>query len=97
MKKRERKRVMVIGVLLLVVCIAVYLLVPYSPVKKEYWDTVEKLTEDYELSQHKITEDDLKMLPEILQKYFIKNGYVGIESASAVIFHFKDVDCFYGN
>lgn len=92
MKKRERKRVMVIGVLLLVVCIAVYLLVPYSPVKKEYWDTMEKLTEDYELSQHKITEDDLKMLPEILQKYFIKNGYVGIESASAVIFHFKDVD-----
>lgn len=81
-----------IWILLVVVCIVVYLTIPYSPVKKEYWNTVEKFTKEYQLSKNKITEDDLKVLPEVLQKYFIKNGYVGIDSASVVIFDFKNVD-----
>lgn len=81
-----------IGGLLVVICIVGYLIIPYSPVKKEYWSTVEKFTQDYELAKHRITEDDLKVLPEALQKYFIKNGYAGIESASTIIFDFKDVD-----
>lgn len=92
MKKGVEKRKVLIGFLLIVICIVVYLIIPYSPVKKEYWSTVEKFSQDYELPRHIITEDDLKVLPEALQKYFVKNGYVGIESASAVIFEFKDVD-----
>lgn len=81
-----------IGCLLVVICIVGYLTIPYSPVKKEYLGTVEKFKQAYELPKHRITEDDLKVLPEALQKYFIRNGYVGIESASAVMFDFKDVD-----
>ena len=92
MKKRGRKTMILIGVLSVVISVAVYLKVPYSPVKKEYFETVERFTGDYKLATNKITEKDLKILPETLQKYFIKNGYLGIESASAVLFDFKDAD-----
>ncbi|WP_154674873.1 DUF6544 family protein [Desnuesiella massiliensis] len=81
-----------ISILLVVGGIIIYLMIPYSPVKKEYWNNIKKFSEEYRLPKDKITEDDLKILPEVLQKYFIKNGYIGIESASAVIFNFKDVD-----
>ncbi len=92
MKKGGKKKVVLFGCLLVVICIALYLAIPYSPVKKEFWSTVEKFAKDYEEPKHIITEDDLKVLPEALQNYFVKNGYVGIESANAVIFQFKDVD-----
>lgn len=92
MKKREKRRMVLIVFLLVVVCITVYLIIPYSPVKKEYWKTVEGFIQEYELSKDKITEEDLKVLPEVIQKYFIKNGYLGVESASVVIFDFKDAD-----
>ena len=97
MKKRSvpikrRKRMIFICILSIVVCIIVYLKIPYSPVKKEYWNSIEKFVQEYKMPKNKIVEDDLKVLPEALQKYFINNGYVGIESASAVIFDFKDVD-----
>lgn len=81
-----------VGILFVVICIVVYLRTPYSPVKKQYWETVERFTDEYKLSINKITEEDLKRLPEVLQKYFIKNGYLGIESANAVIFDFKGAD-----
>ncbi|MGL4731991.1 MAG: DUF6544 family protein [Clostridium sp.] len=92
MKKGGEKRMILIGCLLVVICIVGYLIIPYSPVKKEYWSTVEKFAQGYQSAKHIITEDNLKVLPEALQKYFVKNGYVGIESASAVMFEFKDVD-----
>lgn len=92
MKKWGKKRMILIGCLLIVICIVGYWVIPHSPVKKEYWSTIEKFTQDYELPKHIIREDDLKVLPEVLQKYFIKNGYVGIDGASAIIFDFKDVD-----
>ncbi|MGL5084474.1 MAG: DUF6544 family protein, partial [Clostridium sp.] len=50
------------------------------------------LKKENKLPKNKITEEDLKILPVALQKYFIKNGYVGIDSASLVKFDFKDVD-----
>ena len=90
-----RKMILINSILVaivIVVFIGVYLMMPYSPVKKEYWNTIDKLKEEYKLPKSKITEEDLKELPEVLQKYFVKNGYVGVESASYVIFDFKDVD-----
>lgn len=92
MKKRNGKKVILIECLLVVICIVFYLVIPYSPVKKEYWNTIEKLTQSYEFQQYIITEDDLKVLPEPLQKYFTKNGYVGINSANAIIFEFECAD-----
>lgn len=70
----------------------IYLNIPYSPVKKEYWNTVKEYLNEYRLTTHNIIENDLKGLPETLQQYFIKNGYVGIESASAVVFNFENVN-----
>lgn len=92
MKKGGKSKMILIGVLCVLIGIVVYLKIPYSPVKKEYWETVERLTDEYKLSTNKITEEDLKVLPEVLQMYFIKNGYLGIESTSAVIFNFKGAD-----
>lgn len=93
MKKSKLRRMRLIIVLIVVVVsIIIYLLIPYSPVKMAYWNTVEKFTKEYQLSKNIITEDDLKELPDVLQKYFINNGYVGIKSASAVVFDFKNAD-----
>lgn len=83
----------VIGVIfILLVVIIIYLMIPYSPVKKEYSSIVGELSEANKMPKSIITEDDLKVLPEVIQKYFIKNGYVGIESASIIKFDFKDVE-----
>lgn len=92
MAKRSKKRMVLICIALVFVALILYLITPFSPVKNEYWNRVKNLTEEYKLPKNKITEDDLKKLPETLQKYFIRNGYIGIESASLVIFDFKDVD-----
>lgn len=90
MKKGGRTMIVLICVLFMFIII--YLMIPYSPVKKEYKNIIKELSENYQLPKSIITEDDLKVLPEVLQKYFIKNGYVGIESSSAIRFDFKDVD-----
>ena len=81
-----------VGVFLVFAVILIYLKVPYSPLKKEYWNRINNLSQEYALPKSKISEEDLKVLPEALQKYFMRNGYVGIESTSAVVFDFKDVD-----
>lgn len=89
----KKGRKIVIGVIfILLVVIIVYLMIPYSPVKKEYSSIVGELSESNKMPKSIITEDDLKVLPEVIQKYFIKNGYVGIESASIIKFDFKDVE-----
>lgn len=89
----KKGRKIVIGVIfILLVVIIVYLMIPYSPVKKEYSSIVGELSEANKMAKSIITEDDLKVLPEVIQKYFIKNGYVGIESASIIKFDFKDVE-----
>ncbi|OSB09162.1 DUF6544 family protein [Paraclostridium bifermentans] len=89
----KKGRKIVIGVIfILLVVIIVYLMIPYSPVKKEYSSIVGELSESNKMPKSVITEDDLKVLPEVIQKYFIKNGYVGIESASIIKFDFKDVE-----
>ena len=90
MKKGTRTMIGLICILIILVII--YLMIPYSPIKKEYNNIVKELAENNKLSKDIITEDDLKVLPEVLQKYFIKNGYVGIESASIIKFDFKDVE-----
>ncbi len=78
--------------LFLMICVSVYLKIPYSPVKKHYWKAIERFTDEYKLSTNKIMKKDLELLPEVLQKYFIKNGYLGIESISSVRFDFEDAD-----
>lgn len=76
---------------LVLVCVLVYQLLPYSPVKSEFWCMVEEYTKKYK-SGKKITENELQKLPEILQKYFINNGYLGTKSANSVIFTYKKAD-----
>ncbi len=89
----KKGRKILIGVIfILLVFIIVYLMIPYSPVKKEYRSIVGELFEVNKMPKSIITETDLKALPEVIQKYFIKNGYVGIESASIIKFDFKDVE-----
>lgn len=81
-----------IGLISILLLCIIYLTIPYSPVKKEYDRIVSGFSEDYQMPKSVITEDDLKVLPEVLQKYFIKNGYLGIDSASYLVFNFKNVD-----
>ena len=92
MKKKENEKMILIGVSLVITCIVVYFKIPYSPVKNQYWAIVERFTNEFSLSKSEITEDDLEVLPKVLQKYFIRNGYLGIESANAVILDFKGAD-----
>lgn len=92
MKRRGKIKMFLSMLLLVIFVIVIYLIIPYSPVKNEYWSKIEALNKEYNLPKKKITEEDLKVLPLPLQKYFINNGYVGIESASAIVFDFKDVD-----
>ena len=79
------------AIICILVIVIIYLIIPYSPVKKEYDNIVNKLSQSNKLPQNIITEEDLKELPEVLKKYFINNGYVGIESASIIKFDFKGV------
>jgi len=89
---KKGTRTMIGLICILIIFVIIYLMIPYSPIKKEYNNIVKELAENNKLSKDIITEDDLKVLPEVLQKYFIKNGYVGIESASIIKFDFKDVE-----
>ncbi|MGL4338142.1 MAG: DUF6544 family protein [Turicibacter sp.] len=77
---------------IIVLAIVGYLLIPYSPVKNTYWKVVDQLTDNMNKDKRFIKAEDLSSLPEAIQKYFINNGYVGIECASAVKFDFKKVD-----
>lgn len=88
MKKRGY---IMLGLICILAIVIIYLIIPYSPVKKEYDNIVSELSQNNKLPKTIITEDDLKELPEALQKYFINNGYVGIESASIIKFNFTDV------
>ncbi|WP_244833905.1 DUF6544 family protein [Clostridium sp. BJN0001] len=90
MKKGVKK--IIFGLLSIILCIFIYMIIPYSPIKKEYLNNVKNFKQSYQMPKYKITENDLKVLPEALQKYFVKNGYLGIESANAVKFDFKDAD-----
>ena len=92
MKKRGKVKMILIGILAVFLCMFVYFNIPYSPVKNEYWQKVDMFINDYDISTKEIWEKDLEVLPEILQKYFIENGYLGVESANAVILDFKDAD-----
>lgn len=92
MKRKGKIKVVIFSILLIIVCIITYLMLPYSPVKNEYWKSVNELIKRTDLSKGKITKEDLIQLPEPIQKYFIKNGYVGIGRASTVIFEFKNAD-----
>lgn len=92
MKGSRKIKMFVWSLILIIAACVVYLMLPYSPVKNEFWEKVNKISEKSKLSSKQITKDDLKQLPEIIQKYFINNGYLGIDSASVVILDFKDAD-----
>lgn len=92
MNQKSIKLVILVAIISMLVCIVMYLKSAYSPVKTEFGETVKLYAEELAVPKTIITENDLKALPEVLQVYFIKNGYLGIETASAVKFDFKDAN-----
>lgn len=79
-------------VLIIITGIFIYLQIPYSPVESEYFKEVSRFNDEYKLPKSIITKEDLEVLPETLQNYFIKNGYIGIERADSIRIDFKNVD-----
>lgn len=92
MKRRKKLKMILLFMILIIIGIIIYLSIPYSPVKTEYWKKINNVEKKQANEQGIISKNDLRVLPEAIQKYFINNGYLGIEKTSKVIFNFKNVD-----
>ncbi|WP_105617284.1 DUF6544 family protein [Vallitalea okinawensis] len=92
MKGSRKTKMFVCSLIIIIAVCIIYFKLPYSPVKSEFWMKVNEVSEKFTESGKQIDEDDLKDLPEVIQKYFTRNGYLGINSASVVILDFKGAD-----
>lgn len=83
----------VLGViLLLIVAIIIYMAIPYSPVKNEFEEKVNKIANENLSDNTKIDEKSFNNLPEALKNYFINNGYLNANNVGYIKLHFKDAD-----
>lgn len=79
-------------VLAVVLLIAGFFSIPYSPLKSAFTADAEKLTQTYVTAQNTvITEDDIKDLPTPVQKYFRYCRFIGAPKMSAMKAEFRNV------
>ena len=84
----------VIGVLLVIIgAVMIWFNIPYSPTKSEFSNDVDKLISENKLQAEEelFTEEDFFNLPDTIQKYLKKCGYIGTPKMSYMKIEFKDV------
>lgn len=93
-KKMRSKKVIwiVLRILILVmICIFIFLKIPYSKVKADFNNSSSSLIEKTFVNNEVFTEGDIKELPIPVKKYFNYCGYIGTRKMSYMKATFKNV------
>lgn len=76
-----------------ILLLAVWFNIPYSPVKAQFITDVEARTQKVAAgASEKYTADDFKDLPPTIQKYLELNGYIGAKRHAVLSMEYNDVD-----
>ena len=90
-----KKKIMIVLIVVaaLILILAVWFNIPYSPVKSQFKTDVEARTQKITaVTSEKYTADDFKDLPPTIQKYLELNGYIGAERHALLSMEYRDVD-----
>lgn len=78
----------IVGAIL--VLIILFFVIPYSPLKSAFKSEIVKLKKE-KASEELLTKKDIEKLPEPVQDFFVKQGYVGKPKSNFVRIRCKDV------
>ena len=90
-----KKKIMIVLIVVatIILLLAVWFNIPYSPVKAQFKSDVEARTQKVEaVTSEKYTADDFKDLPPTIQKYLELNGYIGAKRQNLLLMEYRDVD-----
>ena len=90
-----KKKIMIVLIVVaaLILILAVWFNIPYSPVKSQFKTDVEARTQKVAaVASEKYTADDFKDLPPTIQKYLELNGYIGAKRHAVLSMEYNDVD-----
>jgi hypothetical protein len=78
--------------MVLILGIAVWFSIPYSPMKSDFWQLSNKQNEDLQAMNQVFTEEEITSLPAPLQRYFRNGGFIGKTKMLNMKLTHKDVD-----
>ena len=91
MKKKIMIALIVVAAIILL--LAVWFNIPYSPVKAQFKTDVEARAQKVTaVASEKYTADDFKDLPPTIQKYLELNGYIGAKRYAVLSMEYRNVD-----
>ena len=91
MKKKIMIALIVVAAIILL--LAVWFNIPYSPVKAQFITDVEARAQKVTaVASEKYTADDFKDLPPTIQKYLELNGYIGAKRYAVLSMEYRNVD-----
>ena len=90
MKKKIMIALIVVAVIVLL--LAVWFNIPYSPVKTQFKNDVETRLQNAASLTGTLDSATIANLPPLIQKYLEKSGYIGSERRSHLTMEYKDVD-----
>ena len=77
----------------IILLLAVWFNIPYSPVKTQFKNDVAARTQKIAaVASDKYTADDFKDLPPTIQKYLELNGYIGAKRQNVLSMEYRDVN-----
>ena len=91
MKKKIMIALIIVAAVILL--LAVWFNIPYSPVKSQFnGDVAQRMQSSAPVAGEKFTADDFMELPPLIQKYLESNGYIGAERHALLSMEYRDVD-----
>lgn len=81
----------IVGLVIIVLCIIVYFLLPYSPTKREFEKLAQRNFSYAKTSGEVFTEADIASLPLPVQRFFRHCGFLGTEKMQGMKASFKHV------
>ncbi|MBR4916393.1 MAG: hypothetical protein IKZ45_04860 [Fibrobacter sp.] len=76
-----------------ILLLAVWFNIPYSPVKSQFnGDVAQRMQSSAPVAGEKFTADDFMELPPLIQKYLESNGYIGAERHALLSMEYRNVD-----
>jgi hypothetical protein len=83
---------MILGILgSVIVLVIIFFMIPFSPSKKAFEKEIAELTKKEKETGELLTNKDIEGLPELVQEFFIKQGYIGKPKTNYVKVLCKDV------
>lgn len=92
--KHKGKRRLMVGAMLIILLMGGILLwfrVPYSPIKRTFDQDVEMVKRRQPETNGALTRQDIAHLPDVLQRYLVHCGYLGMPKMRWMTMHYEDV------